>query len=346
MTLKNYFESALNIFLSEEKFYSEILQIAGRSLRINFSSKGLSEQFMPSIQHLCYNNTEKVEFTIFVGDENSLKKKLKAPPWSYKNFNAHGYASKIQQDEYQIFYQPGFWHVYLFSQKQKTGIYWVKSEKEIPWWEKTFSFRILFHWWTQNLPAQLMHAGAISYGNNNGFLITGPSGSGKSTTCLNLVKNGCKYLGDDYIWLEQGEKDKIIALYQTAKLEADNYQKRFKDWKPYLKNPTTFEQEKAIFDLKEIYPESWLSEAPLCGILLPRVKGEKGSMIKKTKKQLSLLAIAPTTLHHLPHHRKISYQKILSIVSKTITYSWDLSIEENENSSEFWKFIKNEINKN
>jgi len=346
MTLKDYFESSLNLFLSEKNLLNQNLDIAGRQVRIRFSSARLLAQFSPSIQHLETSEKRHEEITIYVGDSKSISNKLKIPPWNKDTFNAQGYANILEQKNYQIFFQPWIPQVSLYSRKHRIAIYWVNSENEIPWWEKTFSFRIIFHWWTRDLPAQLMHAGAVAKNKETGFLITGPSGAGKSTTCLNLVKNGYQYLGDDYIWLEQGNPDKIIALYQTAKLEAENLLERFPSWVPFLKNPDTYKKQKAIFDLKEMYPENWLSEASLKGILLPRVSGKRVSKIEKSKKMLSLMAIAPTTLHHLPHHRENSFKKISEIVSNTNTYNWELSTDKVENSNEFQKFLANEFSIN
>ena len=339
--LKKYFDSALNIFLNEKNIITKYIKIANREVQLHFSSEGLVDQFLPSVEHLKSIKTKSHVLTIYVGDNDSLSKNLKAPPWIDDIFNSQGFANDIDQEDYQIFFQPWIRQVYLYSRQLKTAIYWVKTESEIPWWEKTFSFRIIFHWWTRDLPAQLMHAGAIALNEEIGFLITGPSGSGKSTTCLGLVRNGYKYLGDDYIWLELSEPHKIIALYQTAKIEADNLHERFSSWKPHMKNQETYKQQKAVFDLKEMFPNNWQSSANLKGILLPQVTGNNGSSIFKSKQMSSLMAIAPTTLHHLPHHRDYSFKKISDIVLKTNTFSWNLSTIEKENIKEFKRFIEN-----
>ena len=341
MTLKEYFESALNLFLSAHNLQTQIAKIGERQIQFKYSSERLMEQFLPSIQHLITEDNNETQLTIYVGNEDSLPNKLKAPPWIDETFNAQGFAPEINQEDYQIFFQPWIRQVYLFSRKHKIGIYWVKSEVEIPWWEKTFSFRIIFHWWTRDLPAQLMHAGAIAIDEQKGFLITGASGSGKSTTCLNLVQYGYKYLGDDYIWIEMGKINNIISLYQTAKLEADNFEERFSEWLPFMKNPETFMQQKAIFDMKEMFPENWLKKVELKGILLPEITGREESIINNSKKINSLMAIAPTTLHHLPNHRNNSYTKISRIVSDTKTYSWNLSTRKQINIDEFKKFLAN-----
>src|SRR5690606_18578920 len=109
-----------------------------------------------------------------------------------------------------------------------------------PWWECTFSFRILFHFWTRDLPAQLVHAGAMAK-DGTGVLITGQSGSGKSTSCLNLLRAGYDYLGDDYVWIELSEQTTVYSLYQTAKIEAENLKERFLDWKPYITNKADYQ---------------------------------------------------------------------------------------------------------
>ncbi len=277
------------------------------------------------------------ELTIWYAESKDLPKKLKAPPW--EDFNSQGFSPSLDQDDCQIYFMPWLKQVFLYSRSKRTGIFWVNSAEEIAWWEPTFSFRIIFHWWTRDLPAQLIHAGTMALDKDSGWLITGPSGSGKSTSCLNLLKSGARYLGDDYVWAELEPVPVVYALYQTAKVEPDNLHQRFSDWKPYLLNPESYTSQKAILDIKALFPDRWLSCVKLNGILLPKVANTEKTVFSATPASRALIGIAPTTLHHLPHHRDLSYKKISTLSSRLPTYNWLLGTDKSQFIESFNQFV-------
>ncbi len=339
MSLKKYFEETFAV-ISKSDFRQDTLSIAGRNIHLKTPSEKLREKFLPSISHLLTDDSDKAEMDIYYADNDSLDIKIKAPEWNLIEFNGQGYSAGLDQENYQILFQPWLRQVYLYSKIHKTGIYWVYSCDEVPWWETTFSFRLLLHLWTRELPAQLIHSGAIASHEGKAWLITGPSGSGKSTTCMNLLNSGYKYLGDDYVWVEMGESPKVVALYQTAKLEADNFHERFFNWKEHILNPDTYLEQKAIFNMHKQFPDRWLNEAELKGVLLPVVSGKNVGTIMPTSSSRAFMAMAPTTLHHLPHNRAEAYEKIKNLSIQLPTFEWQLGTEALECERNF----KNHLN--
>lgn len=65
-----------------------------------------------------------------------------------------------------------------------------------------------------------------------GFLLLGESGAGKSTLCLDLIKRGCGWLGDDLVVVyEQDGKLVMAPLYFSAKLfNTAKTAKKHLDW--------------------------------------------------------------------------------------------------------------------
>jgi hypothetical protein len=53
--------------------------------------------------------------------------------------------------------------------------------------------------------------------------------------------------------------------------------------------------------------------------------------------------MAPTTLHHLPHNRDISYQKLLRLSSSLPAYKWQLGFDISKFQSSFTNFMNNEL---
>lgn len=339
-----YFQKALSLFHDLPSFHTDRLNLANRVVHLRTPSMDLRNRLLPSLAHLIDDSQiSSPEMVIWYAQEKDLPQKLKAPPWN--GFNGQGYSDLISQDDVQLFFQPWQRQVFMYSRSKRTGIYWVRKTGEVPWWESTFSFRILFHMWTQDLPAQLVHAGAMAK-NGTGVLITGKSGAGKSTSCLNLLRAGYNYLGDDYVWIELGKPVEVFSLYQTAKIEPDNLQERFSDWKPFIKNKQQYKKQKAIFDIKDLFPKAGITSSIIKAILLPHVAGGDISFFEKASAMHSLMAMAPTTLHHLPHNRESSYQKLVSVTSSLPSYHWHLGRDKGQFIASFNEFLKNEFTDN
>ncbi len=339
-----YFDQVLALFEELPSYHTDQLSLADRKINLQTPSMELRGLFLPSLVHLVEEETsEQPELTIWYAEEKDLPRKLNAPPW--EGFNGQGYNASIDQEDVQLFFQPWQRQIFLYSRSKRTGIYWVNKSEDVPWWECTFSFRIIFHLWTQDLPAQLIHAGAMAK-NGEAVLITGKSGSGKSTSCLNLLRAGYDYLGDDYVWVELADNLTVFTLYQTAKIEPENLEERFLDWKPFIRNKADYLQQKAIFDIKDLFPKAAISSAVLKAVLLPTVFDQDYTSFKRTNPVNALMAMAPTTLHHLPHNRDISYQKMITISSKLTCYNWCLGRETNQFITSFDDFLKNEFANN
>jgi len=325
LNLNDYFSRLLSLFTALPAYYTDCLLLAGRSVRLNSPSDVLRSRLIPALSHLLVDSGDTTaELTIWYAVDADLPDKVTAPPWP--GFNAQGFNTTLDQETVQIFFQPWQRQIFLYSRQRRTGIYWVQTPVDLPWWEASFPFRIIFHFWTRDLPAQLVHAGAIAKG-GKGVLITGPSGSGKSTSCLTLLRCGYQYLGDDYVWVEFGDGPKVYTLYQTAKVEPENLKKRFPDWMPHVVNKELLEQQKAIFYIRELWQDSFITAADLSAILLPRVMHQEHSVFERIRPTQALLAMAPTTLHHLPHHREVAYQKMMQLSAALPGFRWNLGTD-------------------
>jgi hypothetical protein len=336
-----YFDEVLSSFNKLTLFHNDQLSLAGRTVHLRTPSDALRDKLLPSLAHLIDSGEDnEPDLTIWYSDDDHLPQKQKAPPWH--GFNAQGFNSDICQDDIQIFFQPWQTQLFLYSRSKRTGIYWVRKAEDVPWWECTFSFRVLFHFWTRDLPAQLVHAGAMAR-DGVGVLIPGQSGSGKSTSCLNLLRAGYDYLGDDYVWVELAEQTKVFSLYQTAKVEPDNFQSRFADWIPFVKNIAEYQQQKAIFHVRDMFPTAVISSSFIKGILLPKVAHQEFSSFEDANPSNALMAMAPTTLHHLPHNRQYSYQKLMSISASLPAYHWHLGYDTKQFITSFSDFLAHEL---
>lgn len=319
--LEQYFDTALRLVQKVKFQRSDRIKLACHSIDLLTSSIILRDKFIPALSHLTVNSSSAhTDLTIYYVENSDLETGLTAPPSEL--FNSQGFAAYLDQDEIQIYYQPWIRQLFLYSQSRKIGIYWVINATEVPWWETTFSFRIIFHWWTRNKPLQLMHAGAMSNDGKAGWLIPGPSGSGKSTSCMRLLLQGTYYLSDDYVIVSTQVPFKIFSLYQTAKINADNFDSSFSSLASQLINPDTYQQQKAVLLIGQHRPKQLLTETLLLGIVVPKITDQEHSDIRAVNPARALMSIAPTTLFHLPHHRGNAFKKISRVVNSVPTYQW------------------------
>jgi hypothetical protein len=319
--LEQYFDTALQLVQGADLQYRDRITLAHHSIDLLTQSAILRNKFIPALSHLAgMSSLNFADLTIYYVENSDLERGLTAPPNDL--FNAQGFAADLDQSEVQIYYQPWLRQLFLYSQSQKIGIYWTMDATEIPWWETTFSFRIIFHWWSRNKPLQLMHAGAMSNDGERGWLIPGPSGSGKSTSCMRLLLHGSYYLSDDYVIVSTESPFKVFSLYQTAKINADNFDNSFSALSSQLTNPDTYQEQKAVLLIGQHYPKQLLKEIKLLGILVPKITAEIHSNMQAVKPSKALMSIAPTTLFHLPHHREDAFAKISRVVSSVPTFQW------------------------
>jgi hypothetical protein len=319
--LEQYFDTALQLVQRADRQYRDRITLAHHSIDLLTQSVILRDKFIPALSHLAdISNPNLADLTIYYVENSDLERGLTAPPSEL--FNAQGFATGLDQSEIQIYYQPWVRQLFLYSQSQKIGIYWAIDAAEVPWWETTFSFRVIFHWWSRNKPLQLMHAGAMSNDGESGWLIPGPSGSGKSTSCMRLLLQGTYYLSDDYVIVSTEAPFKVFSLYQTAKINADNFDSSFSALASQLTNPDTYQEQKAVLLIGQHYPKQLLTEIKLLGILVPKITDQEHSSMQAVSPAKALMSIAPTTLFHLPHHREDAFAKISRVVNSVPTFQW------------------------
>lgn len=336
-SVKQYFEKALKIVQAEANFIIEDYTIGKRKFRVNYNSACIATNLKNSIRHLEVPKGNGYDLEIFCLDLSVMKNNIYKPDWPIEWF-INGYAKELDTERFKVFYPSEMNRIYLFDQKLNIAIVLYTKVELIPWWEKTFSFRYVFHWWTLGFNAQLIHSGAILHRKAGAYLITGASGSGKSTTCLNLLRAGFNYLGDDYVWIEKEDDWKVYCLYQTVKIVKSTLQERFPELEDVVLNKQLIGSEKYVLDCGNVYPNSMCKSATILGIIIPKINYSKISSRAKASTQSAILSIAPSTLYHLPHNREIAYKKIVKLCVSVPVYSWSLAVDDGINSETFSKF--------
>jgi hypothetical protein len=308
------FELARSACGTVERYYA----IGGKLVRLCFAGNTLVPRFTPALDHLATAPTLQVDLTICLWDSASTGIQLPKTPWSTDARVARGEIQGYNDERFHTVIQAEGGNLHLFDSAQNLAIYWLASIDHVPYWESSFPFRDIFHWWFPTRPYQPVHAGAVGLP-SGGVLITGKSGSGKSTTCLASLESDLLYAGDDYVLVASDPAPTIYSLYNSAKVEPENLE-RFPKLKSLVRNPHQLATEKALVYLHEQLPQKLISHFPIRAIILPRVTGKRDTRLVQASPAASLIALAPTTMFHLPRANQITFAKLSSLVKQVPSY--------------------------
>lgn len=229
-----------------------------------------------------------------------------APDWDQYGIDGKGIINLPASPDVFCSYVWGVGALQAYCSTTRHAYYWITDANTIPYWETSFPFRQILSWFFQSKPIQPIHAAALAY-QGKGFLMPGRSGSGKSTTSLFLSMQGYDYLGDDYVLLDLSSTNPTVhALYHSAKIDDHSL-----EILPQLKNQAYkvhSEDPKSVLSFPKTNP---LCSHTIDAILLPRVVGGK-THITPARESDVVLAIAPTTIHHL----NVDAKKVLSLAKE------------------------------
>jgi hypothetical protein len=153
-------------------------------------------------------------------------------------------------------------------------------------------------------------------------LLAGRGGSGKSTTALACLSAGMRYAADDYCLLANDPQPTVYSLYNTGKLETAQAQ-RF----PQLAHLARNSGDKAVFFLNEQFPAQLVAEMPLRAILLPRVTGQRETILQPAAPGEALQALAPSTIFQLPGGGAADFRFLAVLVKQLPCYRLGLGTE-------------------
>ncbi|HKG91135.1 MAG TPA: hypothetical protein VKA84_04565, partial [Gemmatimonadaceae bacterium] len=115
----------------------------------------------------------------------------------------------------------------------------------------------------------LAHAGAVVTPGGRGWLLVGDAFAGKSTTCANLITAGWDYVSDD-----QG----VLSRDESSSSGSGGGSLRIEGWPRTMHMDEAWERGEAPlrrrrdFDPAVLGPGRWRPDAPVAGMLFPRVE--------------------------------------------------------------------------
>lgn len=327
--LSEYFDEAVE----DQGLASECIELAGRQIEFCFAGDRWTSLTRALVRG-ALRPWAKPDLRVMVWDgeqaprNHVLKAYLFALTNSFLDYiGPRGQLLDVQAPGLEALYVPMPGLLFAVNLKNNTAFCWKRNTSQLPYWEIVSPFRPLLHCWFRAQGIQLLHAAAVGT-QKGGLLLTGRGGSGKSSTAMACLNSGLQYLCDDFCMtgLQEGVYS-AFGLYATAKLEGPEDLARFPLIAKNVWNPDRNGDEKAAFFLQEYFPESFIGQFPVKGILLPVVTGRSDTYIVPCSGSRAFSALAPSTLSHLPASGDADFRFLCELPRAVPTYELRLGTD-------------------
>lgn len=299
-------------------------RIGPQSLCLRFAGEALVKGLTRAFAHVEIPACPDPSLTILCWDSFSTQTRNPMPA-SFTASGAKGHILEHNNGVIRTVYRPGIDIFNMYHVAQCTGIYWMQDPGILPYWETSFPMRGLFHWWSRDLPFQLVHAGAVGTP-QGGVLLTGKSGSGKSTTASACLNSHLHYAGDDYVMIACDPDPYVYSLYSTGKLNPESV-----GMLPHLEgcvsNPGAVGDEKALMFLHEHFPQQLSAGFPIRAVFIPWVTQARDTRLRPATAFDAMFALAPTTIKHLEGDSQLAYAKMRALVQAVPSYWLELGTD-------------------
>lgn len=204
-------------------------------------------------------------------------------------------------------------------QRGRVDVSILESESDDEWLVTHPMFLPGFHELLKRRGLYSLHASALSV-DGNGVLFPGTSGSGKSTMSIGLMQQGFDFLGDDTVFLAQGD----IGLEVLAFPDVIDYTDRTAELFPELsrgestpRNPLTHKRQVRAED---VFNVGFTPKCRPCLLVFPRVSGNSRSVIRPMDKDDALEEQAPNVLLTEASSSQKHLDVLAELVNSTETY--------------------------
>jgi hypothetical protein len=305
------------------------LAVGPAALRLAFAGVELTRGVLPALAHVIPGAPAEATATVCVWDSESTGVDVPPFTWRPRHLGHQGQIDGYNDERFRTIYHGdifapdgGFDALSMFDAEQRTAIFWVASRHHVHWWERAEPLRTLLHWVLDAEDRYLAHAAAV--GDDDGVvLLVGRGGMGKTTTTLACLRDGLRFVGDNYVLLSLEDEPFAHGLYSNAKLRPGTL-----ELMPELADAVNTldvkeEGEKFIVDVKRWRPEQVVTGMPVRALVVPHVIGDGATRMVEASPMEGLLALAPTTVCQLPENGGV-LAAMARLVRELPTYKLEL----------------------
>ncbi|MCF8055642.1 MAG: hypothetical protein K9K37_03270 [Desulfocapsa sp.] len=293
----------------------------GGTVLLTYSSDILEHSLFKAFEHLEITGTDaEAAFTIFACDSDILDCALPGYGWLTDISKNKEEIVTYNSEDIHVLYNPKSGIFSMFDNGNNRGYYYLPKAGQLPFYEKAAPMRMLLHWWCEKSGLALVHAAAIG-GDTAGILLAGRSGTGKSTTAIMAARNGFKFLGDDYIVLENKSGPVVHSAYNSVKFRWEMLERVPAAGDLSLNNQ---KDEKGYFYLRDHQPDALRRSLPLKAVLLPVISGNQKSYFDRVPQSKGLMGLAASSIFQMPGSGKQTLKTLAAILQGIPVYQMSL----------------------
>jgi hypothetical protein len=238
------------------------VELAGRSIRVQFASSVLERRFWPALAHLASETPGPPDLSIVCWDVAETGVAAPPSPFEFDDFLARGAIRGHVAERVRVTFDAASRVLTVYdSERKEAAMCAFDAARVQPWIDRT-PFRTVFRWWADDREVAFLHASAVA-DERGGVVLAGASGSGKSTTALTCMVAGWQLVADDMCLVDVQCDPVVYPVYGLAKLEPDAFE-RLPTLGSLIVDPTA---QQLVIDPRARLARS----APLRAMLLPRV---------------------------------------------------------------------------
>ncbi len=301
--------------------HQRIFKLGAVAIAVRFVGGHAQSIVCPVLEHLKADSDEELPKTVVyvvVADKLDL-----APPPAHWPF-----PEQCKEDHQRVCWRPrdglalssddarGIWH--LFDLNSMTGLYWLRSEDGLPYWEAGSPLRHFIHWASVKADQAMVHGAVIGF-DGKGVLLAGAGGSGKSTMTAAAISRGWQTTGDDFVLISKPPDPVSYPIFDVMKLTG-MAEGLFAEQAGKALNPGRARGEKALIPLSANAGENFVRSLPIQAIFSLVLTGEETSRIEKFSKVATVAALAPSTMNILRTAMPETLEQCSSLARNLPTY--------------------------
>ena len=214
---------------------------------------------------------------------------------------------------------------YLIDMENRCAIWVINENIEIHAWYRVSPFQHFFQELMSVMNKQIAHAAVVA-NDDFGLLFTGNSGAGKTTTTLLAIKNGYRYVSEDYCILTN-KHNRLTAhsLYNAIKIMEDvnfNLKTLFKHEPICIQ---TKEKEKKAYFLSQQDTIKIAKNVPIRGILSLKITSDINPSIIKENPQSAIKSLAFSTIQQNPIYANCAIKNFYLYTKSVPLFQFNLS---------------------
>ena len=272
------------------------LAVGPWSVRLSFAGAALPPVVTAPLANVAPATPVEPDATICIFDSASTGAEPPPFPWRPSDVRERGEVQGHNGDRFRTTYVGDA--LSMFDLRRRVGIFWTRSAELLSWWERSEPLRSPLHWALNGDDRCLIHAAGVA-DDDGVVLLAGSGGAGKTTTTLACVRDGLRFVGDNYVLASLGREPIAHALYSNAKLRPPTLE-LLPDLAEAVNSLDVDPDEKFVIDVNRWRPRQLATGLPVKAVVVTTVRGHGDTRLVPASPVRALLALAPTTVYQLP----------------------------------------------